>query len=216
MLLGNYAQESYHLVPADSGLSFCSRLLHRIPISIRYPLFIWLFSFFSFHNKIWNYLERIWTRVKLYFKTNQWPLVLRKQQKSWVIGILRMNQVLMMGAVSWPQLEYCSHCGKISSVATFQIAFETIWWRVLVDHDVWPPIIEIISRHVLVDYVRRGWLLELFLGPKPAFPVATAIMEPEAWVRISYETATNESSLVGFASNRSIGHNAAAAAQHCN
>ena len=144
-----------------------SRLLHRIPISISYPLFIWLFSFFSFHNKIWNYLERIWTRVKLYFKTNQWPLVLRKQQKSWVIGILRMNQVLM-GAVSWPQLEYCSHCGKISSVATFQIAFETIWWRVLVDHDVWPPIIEIISRHVLVDYVRRGddyW--NYFSGPSP-------------------------------------------------
>ena len=61
-----------------------------------------------------------------------------------------------------------------------------------------------------------GWLLELFLGPKPAFPVPTTIMEPEAWVRISYETATNESSLVGFASNRSIGHNAAAVAQHCN
>ena len=81
----------------------------------------------------------------------------------------------------------------LSPVAPFQIAFETIWWRVLVDHDVWPPIIEIISRHVLVDYVRKAgddyW--------KPAFPVATAIMEPEAWVRISYETATNESSLVG-------------------
>ena len=42
-----------------------------------------------------------------------------------------------------------------------------------------------------------GWLLELFVGPKPAFPATpAAIMDPEGRVRISYETATNESSLV--------------------
>ena len=40
----------------------------------------------------------------------------------------------------------------------------------LVDHDVWPPIIEIISRHVLVDYVRRGMIIGIISRAQARFP----------------------------------------------
>ena len=71
--------------------------------------------------------------------------------------------------------------------------FDGVCWSIMV------PIIEIISRHVLVDYVRRRgddyW--NYFSSPPSRFPsLLAAIMEPEAWLRIRNETAANESSLV--------------------